>query len=346
MMYVSKTPLRVSLFGGGTDYPEYFENNPSAVLGGTINKYIYTSAVDLAPFAEQRFRVSYRVVEDCNTADEISHPVIREVLKEANYNAPTGFYTVSDLPGSTGLGSSSSFTVGFIQLIQQISNSPFNPYSRAALASQAIRIERDVLGENVGVQDQTHAAFGGLACYDFGYMDYELFCEERHEIVMEQQLIELSDSRMKLLNQSMVLVYTDIQRHASEVVSSQIEQTIKGSNADYLNTMYEMVGEGKNILEREGNDAQALRDLGALLNQSWALKQNLGKGVTNATVNDIYNTGRDMGAWGGKLLGAGGGGFVMFLLTPELIPNFRAEFGANNVIPVEFVSQGSQIQAV
>ncbi|SRR6056297_2976677 len=337
-MYISKTPLRVSFFGGGTDYPAYFETNPSAVLGGSINKYIYTTALDLASISEQKFRISYRVVEDCDSIDDISHPVIREVLRDADYDIPTGFYTVSDLPGSTGLGSSSSFTVGFINLIETLREGGDSLPEASWLTRQAIRIERDVLGENVGVQDQTHAAYGGFARYDFNMIDDELDIQPTYP--------KISRGRMTTLNKSMYLVYTDIQRHASETVSAQITRTRQGSNADYLNTMYEMTRTGQHILENHRNDVSAIKDLGALLNQSWMLKQNLGTGVTNAVVDDIYNTGIDMGAYGGKLLGAGGGGFVMFLLNPYNVPKFRAEFGANNVIPVSFESSGSFVTSV
>ena len=337
-MHISKTPLRVSLFGGGTDYPEYARENPSAVLGGTVDKYIYITALDLAPFAEQRFRISYKVVEDCQSIDEINHPIIREVLRENDYNYPTGFYTVSDIPGSTGLGSSSAFTVGFINLIEQLREGGGVILPASQLARSAIHLERDILKENVGVQDQVHAAYGGFARYDFSMQDDELDIQRR-DVLMPQ-------SRWDLLDQSMFLVYTDIQRHASEIVSSQIEGMKAGSNADYLNTMYEMVGEAEKIFARDGNDYSALKDIGSLLNQSWSLKQNLGKGVTNAVVDDIYNTGIDMGAYGGKLLGAGGGGFVMFLLNPTEVHRFRAEFGTNNVIPVKFTDTGSVVTKV
>lgn len=333
---MSKTPLRVSFFGGGTDYPEYFADNPSAVMGGTINKYIYTTGLPLAPFAEQKFRISYKVVEDCNTVDDISHPVIREVLREMDYDTPTGLYTVSDIPGSTGLGSSSAFTVGFYNLVNAMQGNP--NIGDVELANRAIHLEREILGENVGVQDQVHAAVGGLAHYEFGVTEWGY--------KIDRTPIWMSPDRWRHLNQSMVLVYTKIQRHASKIVSAQIKQTVKGDNGVYLNTMYEMATEGKDILEDSGDHTRAFRALGDLLNQGWLLKQKLGKGVTNADVNDIYNTGIDMGAWGGKLLGAGGGGFVMFLLDPELIPAFQKEFGTNNVIPVSFVESRSTTRAV
>jgi D-glycero-alpha-D-manno-heptose-7-phosphate kinase len=335
-MYISKTPLRVSFFGGGTDYPSYFKNKPSAVFGGTINKYVYTTALPLAPFAEQKFRISYRVVEDVNYLEYISHPVIREYLRLCKFDKPYSFATMSDLPGSTGLGSSSSFTVGFINLISVIEQN-YLP-SRESLALAAINLEQVVLRENVGVQDQTHAALGGLARYDFAWQD--------NQTSISRDRVVLPYDRMQMLNKSMVLVYTSIQRHASKVLAAQEDRTVKGDNNSYLSSMYDMVGEGVTLLESDGDDIDILKQFGKLLNEGWELKKGLSSQISNPVIENIYQTGRDLGAYGGKLLGAGGGGFVLFLIDPDKIVDLEKEFGKNNVIPVEFVNDGSQVQAV
>lgn len=337
-MFVSKTPLRVSFFGGGTDYPSYFKTKPSSVLGGTINKYVYTTALPLAPFAEQKFRLSYRVVEDTDTLDEISHPVIREYLKLCNFDQPYSFTTVSDLPGSTGLGSSSSFSVGFINLISAIVQDGF--MCPQSLALEAINLEQNVLSENVGVQDQTHAAYGGLARYDFSWN------EMNQETNIERDAAEIPYSREVLLNKSMVLVYTAIQRHASKVLGDQVNRTTSGDNDNYLSRMYEMVQEGQQLLATPGDDTEILKQFGRLLNEGWELKKGLSNQISNHVIEDIYQTGRDLGAYGGKLLGAGGGGFVLFLVDPGRISSLEQEFGKNNVIPIEFVNQGSQLKAI
>lgn len=335
-MYISKTPLRVSFFGGGTDYPSYFKNKPSAVFGGTINKYVYTTALPLAPFAEQKFRVSYRVVEDTNSVDEISHPVIREYLKLCKFDKPYSFATMSDLPGSTGLGSSSSFTVGFANLISVIEQD--FPQTSLTLALDAINLEQVVLGENVGVQDQTHAAYGGLARYNFAWKD--------NKTAISRDCVVLPQGRMQMLNKSMVLVYTSIQRHASKVLDAQEDRTVKGDNNSYLSSMYDMVGEGMQLLESDGDNIDILKQFGKLLNEGWELKKGLSSQISNPVIENIYQTGKDLGAYGGKLLGAGGGGFVLFLIDPDKIVDLEEEFGKNNVIPVEFVSEGSQVQTV
>jgi D-glycero-alpha-D-manno-heptose-7-phosphate kinase len=334
-MYVSKTPLRVSFFGGGTDYPSYFKNKPSSVFGGAINKHVYTTALPLAPFADQKFRVAYRVVEDAAKVEDISHPVIREYLKLVGFDTPYSFATMSDLPGSTGLGSSSSFTVGFANLIAIIQNEFLCPES---LALKAIHLEQTVLGENVGVQDQTHAAYGGVARYDFSWRN--------NQTVIERDEAVIPHSRNQLLNKSMVLVYTSIQRHASKVLDTQLARTVSGDNNSYLDRMYEMVQEGMDLLESPGDDKDILQQFGGMLNESWELKKGLGKDTTNHIIEDIYQTGRDLGAYGGKLLGAGGGGFVLFLVDPERITALENEFGKTNVIPVKFVNDGSRVQTV
>ena len=231
-MLISKTPLRVSFLGGGTDYPSYFENNDGGVLGGTIDKYVYTQALPLASFSEQKFRLTYRAVESVNDADEITHPVVRECLKLYNIEQPLSFSTMSDIPGSTGLGSSSSFTVGFINLLHAINNKEITRYD---LAMQAIHLEKDILGENVGVQDQIHAAIGGLSRYKFG------------KDTVSINPINIPGSRLELFNQSMFLVYTNIQRSASAVLDTQEKRTKAGSNADYLKEMYDMTLTGMKI---------------------------------------------------------------------------------------------------
>jgi len=334
-MYVSKTPLRVSFFGGGTDYPSYFRDKPSSVFGGTINKYIYTTALPLASIAEQKFRVAYRVIENAKSVEEISHPVVREYLKLQGFDTPYSFATMSDLPGSTGLGSSSSFSVGFVNLIATLQHEFTCPET---LALRAINLEQNILDENVGVQDQTHAAYGGLARYNFGW--------HNDQMTIGRVSPAISRKRADLLNHSMVLVYTSIQRHASQVLGIQESRTKTGDNNDYLGSMYDMVGQGQALLETDGVDSDILQQFGKLLNEGWELKKRLSNQISNPVIENIYQTGMDLGAYGGKLLGAGGGGFVLFLVDPDTIPQLENEFGNNNVIPVEFVNQGSFIQSV
>ncbi|MEI6099858.1 MAG: galactokinase, partial [Alphaproteobacteria bacterium] len=302
-MWVSKTPLRASFLGGGTDYPSHFRSYPGAVLGGTIDKYVFIQALPLAPIAEQKFRVTYRTTESVNHVNEIRHPVIRETLKLHNWTDPLNIATMSDLPGGTGLGSSSAFTVGFINLIHRMKGIELTRYE---LARQSIHMEQVILNENVGVQDQIHAAFGGLARYEFTGDSFSI------------EPLRLTTRRLSLINRSMILVYTGAQRSASEILNSQEKRTKSGSNADYLREMYEMTKIGATILEAEGDDLAALNRFAELLDQGWKLKRQLGDTVTNSAIDELYVAGKELGALGGKLLGAGGGGFVLFVVDPSL----------------------------
>ena len=328
-MWISRTPLRASFFGGGTDYPSYFHSNPGAVLGGTIDKYIFIQALPLAGFSEQKFRVTYRTTESVNTIGEIRHPVIRETLKHFGWDNPLNIATMSDLPGGTGLGSSSAFTVGFLNLMHRMHGIELTRYE---LARQAIYMEQEILHENVGVQDQIHAAFGGLARYEF--------CGDNISI----EPLRLTTSRLHLLNESMLLVYTGAQRSASIVLESQEQRTKAGANEDYLKEMYQMTRTGASILEAAGDDAAAIVRFAELLDHGWRLKQQLGSGVSNSSIDELYLAGKELGASGGKLLGAGGGGFVLFIAPKLLHPLFADRFGAHNVVAISMTASGSSVQ--
>ncbi|MFT3673427.1 galactokinase [Aestuariivirga sp.] len=328
-MWISKTPLRVSFLGGGTDYPSYFNKHPGAVLGGTIDKYVYTQALRLAAIAPQRFRITYRTTESVNCVDEIRHPVIRESLREYGWAEPLNIATMSDLPGGTGLGSSSSFTVGFINLLHRMRGTELTRYE---LARHAIHMEQEILGENVGVQDQIHAAFGGLSRYEFSGSSFSI------------EPVRMSTSRRDLINRSLVLVYSGQDRSASAVLEAQEKRTKSGANQDYLREMYALTRTGVSILEAEGSDRAALIAFAELLDHGWKLKRQLSHAVSNSTIDDLYIAGKSMGAWGGKLLGAGGGGFVLFIGEQEMASALGARFGRNNVITVRLTEAGSRVR--
>jgi len=327
-MWISKTPLRASFFGGGTDYPSHFRDYPGAVLGSTIDKYVYIQTLPLAPIAEQKFRVTYRTTESVDRIEDIRHPVIRETLKLHGWTEPMNIATMSDLPGGTGLGSSSAFTVGFINLIQRLKGVELTRYE---LARQAIQMEQVVLAENVGVQDQIHAAFGGLSRYEFSGDSFSI------------EPLRLTTQRLNLINRSLILVYTGAQRSASHVLDSQEKRTMAGANADYLREMYEMTKVGATILEAEGDDLAALKRFAELMDHGWKLKRKLGATVSNSAIDDLYIAGKELGALGGKLLGAGGGGFVLFVADPALQPAFEARFGKQNIIPIAMTNGGSTV---
>ncbi|TCK28358.1 D-glycero-alpha-D-manno-heptose-7-phosphate kinase [Ancylobacter aquaticus] len=327
-MWISRTPLRASFFGGGTDYPSHFHSSPGAVLGGTIDKYIYIQALPLSPVAEQRFRVTYRTTESVQRIEDIQHPVIRETLKLYGWTAPLNIATMSDLPGNTGLGSSSAFTVGFINLLHRMRGIELTRYE---LARQAIRMEQDILRENVGIQDQIHAAFGGLARYEFS----------GDTIAIEP--LRLTTSRLATLNASLLLVYTGAQRRAMDALYSQHRRTANGDNRVYLREMYEMTRTGTQILEAGGSDKASVARFADLLDEGWRLKRKLGEGVTNPAIDLLYQQGKALGAKGAKLLGAGGDGFMLFIAEPALHGAFVDHFGAGNVIPIALTDAGSTV---
>lgn len=326
-MWISKTPLRASFLGGGTDYPSYFSDHPGAVLGSTIDKYVYISTLPMSGVAEQKYRITYRTTESVQSIDEIRHPVIREALRQHNYKGALNIATMSDLPGSTGLGSSSAFTVGFINLLNKMRDVDLTRYE---LARQAIHMEQNILKENVGVQDQIHAAFGGLSRYEFTGDSFSI------------EPLRLSSQRMRFLNSSMLLVYTGTQRSASVTLQSQEQRTKSGDNAAYLREMYEMTKVGAALLEEEGDDLAILQRFAELLDHGWQLKRELGN-VSTGAIDQLYMEGKELGARGGKLLGAGGGGFVLFLVDPSLRPAFIERFGAQNVIPIQMTNGGSEV---
>lgn len=330
-MWISKTPLRASFLGGGTDYPSYFRDKPGAVLGGTIDKYVYIQALPLAPFADQKFRVTYRTTESVNDIDDIRHPVIRETLRQFGWADPLNIATMSDLPGGTGLGSSSAFTVGFINLLHRMRGQEVTRYE---LARQAIHMEQSILKENVGVQDQIHAAFGGLARYEFQGDNFTI------------EPLRLTTGRLELINRSMLLVYTGEQRSASTAVCEQETRTSAGLNADYLREMYSMTKLGAAVLEEGGSDIAALDRFCELLDHGWALKRKLSNSVSSSAIDDIYIRGRALGAKGGKLLGAGGGGFVLFIADPSIHADFCRTFGEQRVVPVSMTNGGSAVVQV
>lgn len=327
-MWISKTPLRASFLGGGTDYPSHFMSHPGAVLGGTINKYIYTHALPLSPISEQKFRVTYRTTESVSAVDQIQHPVIREALSYYDWTAPLNIATMSDLPGGTGLGSSSAFTVGFINLLHRMRGIELTRYE---LARHAIRMEQEILKENVGVQDQVHAAFGGLARYEFSGNSFTI------------EPLRMSTRRIEMINQSMLLVYTGEQRSASTVLNVQEKRTKSGVNLEYLRDMYDMTRAGSEILEGQGDDRNALVNFSELLDYGWQLKRKLSDAVSSSAIDNLYKSGKELGAWGGKLLGAGGGGFVLFFVDPILHPLFYETFGADRVVPISMTNGGSMV---
>jgi D-glycero-alpha-D-manno-heptose-7-phosphate kinase len=294
-MIISRTPFRVSLFGGGTDYPQWFRENGGAVIGTAIDKYCYISVRHLPPFFEHHHRIVYSNIENVKTIGEIQHPAVRAIMQEMKVEKGLEIHHDGDLPARSGLGSSSSFTVGFLAALHALEG---RMVRKEELAKEAIRIEQDVIAENVGCQDQIWAAYGGMNRIDFAT-----------DGSFTVRPVILNRERSAELVGSIMLFFTGISRYATEIAGRQIEN-LKARESN-LRTMRSMVDEAEAVLVDPHRD---LREIGELLHQSWMLKRELASGVTNTTVDEIYQAGRDAGAVGGKLLGAGGGGFIVFFV--------------------------------
>lgn len=330
MKFVSKTPLRVSFFGGGTDYPDYLEQFPGAVLGTTIDQFIYIFVLPMSGISQKKYKLSYRMTEEVDTPADFSHPVVRAILTDCNWDRPINIATMSDLPGGTGLGSSSAFTVGFLNVIKSMSNESI---SRQALALEAIRIEHDVLKENVGVQDQIHAAFGGLSLYHLEGSRFKI------EPVLLHQ--EVKDA----LNTAILLVYTGGVRSASMILEEQMKNSKEKKIIKELDHLSALAYEAEQVFRKNDPDI-VLNEIGLMLSDGWKTKRALASAISNTNVDEIYNIGMELGAFGGKLCGAGGGGFFMFLVDRKHQPKFIEAFGENNVVQVKTTDYGSQVSTI
>ena len=322
-MIISRTPFRISFFGGGTDYPVWYKENGGAVLGTTIDKYCYITCRYLPPFFEHKSRIIYSKMEYILNIDEIQHPSMRETLRFMGITEGVEIHHDGDLPARTGLGSSSSFTVGLLHALYALKG--IMP-SKMQLALDSIHIEQERIKENVGSQDQTLAAFGGFNRIDFsGKNDIQV-----QPIIIKPQVLEL-------LQDHLLLLFTGFSRNASEIAGEQIKN-IPHKKA-ILSTMRQMVDEAINIL----NGNNDLLEFGKLLHESWQLKRSLTDKISTPQVDDIYTAARDAGAIGGKLLGAGGGGFILLFARPEIQPKIKEKLSRLLYVPFQFENLGSQI---
>ena len=327
MYIVSRTPLRVSLFGGGTDYPSYFERKPGSVLGFAIDKYIYISLLELPVFSSYRFRASYSRIETVNAASEIQHPMIRALLQHYNINGPLDISAQADLPASSGLGSSSAFTVGMINALSALTAAEKTKYE---MAREAIYAEQTLLKENVGIQDQLHASFGGINRFNFQGSEFSI------------EPIRISGRDLKLLTDWMILIHTGITRRATEVVTEQITKTKTGSLDSTLEAMSALVGVAQKRLEG-GCDESDLRELAKLLDQSWQMKKGLSSSISGSAIDELYSHCLKAGALGGKLCGAGSGGFLLMIVPPEKRHALYDAVGKNNCIDFRIDTAGSTV---
>lgn len=322
-MIITRTPFRISFFGGGTDYPVWYEKNGGAVLSTTINKHCYVTCRYLPPFFDCNYRIRYREQEETKTIREIKHLSVRECLNYLRFRHGIEMQHNADLPAMSGLGSSSAFTVGFLNALYALQGKEATKHQ---LALDAIHVEQECIKENVGSQDQTAAAFGGFNKIEFG-----------GDTEIRVTPVAVNGETLASLQKNLMLVFIGYARNASDVAAAQIQSTPE--KAAELTRMRQMVDEAENILVRE----RGLEDFGYLLHEGWQIKRGLTPKISSPVIDEIYEAARSAGALGGKLLGAGSGGFMLFFVSPELQKRVRERLGKLLHVPFRFEQEGSKV---
>lgn len=322
-MIISKTPFRMSFFGGGTDYPSWYENNGGVVLSTSIDKYCYINVRYLPPFFEHKHRIVYSKIENVKHANRIQHPVVRALLKLSGIRKGVEVHHDGDLPAHSGIGSSSAFTVGMINSLCALKG---KIASKEYLAKQAIFVERHVLKESVGSQDQVAVAYGGFN---------KIIFHNDHNFRVEP--ITLRKEKIRQLQDHFMLFFTGLSRYSSKIAHEQIKNT--GKNNKNLSAMVGMVNCAIEILNSSSN----ITDFGKLLHESWLLKKSLSKRISNSVIDKMYQRALNNGAIGGKILGAGGGGFMLLFVPPEKHNKLRCALKGFLEVKFAFEKDGSQI---
>lgn len=322
-MIITRTPFRISFFGGGTDFPVWYRDNGGVVLSTTIDKYCYINCRYLPPFFNYKHRIVYSKSELVNDIDDIQHPAVREAFRFMNVEKGLELHHDGDLPARSGLGSSSSFTVGLLHALYGLNG---KIVSKKRLAMESIHIEQEMIRENVGSQDQVAVAFGGLN---------KILFKGDHNI--EVIPITLNAGRLNDLQDHLLLFFTGLTRYATDIEEGKMRNIVhKNSEMDELSRM---VDSAIDILNSDGD----LNDFGKMLHESWLIKKSLSPQVSTSHIDDIYATALQSGAIGGKLLGAGGGGFILFYVTPENREALKQRLIHLLNVPFRFDTLGSQV---
>ncbi len=322
-MIICKTPFRLSLFGGGTDFPKYYMKNGGYVVGGTIDKYCYVTARHLPNVFSYKHRIVWSKNETVNKISDIVHPTVQSVFKLLKIKKGLEIHYQGDLQKNSGLGTSSSFCVGLLNSLGALEN---KYYSKKELATKAIFVEQNMLKENCGSQDQIWASYGG-----FNYIQFK----NNGSFLVNK--ISLPEKILNSLNDNMFLVYTGINRFSNDVEKDKLLNIDK--NIKYLDQI-------KNItLEfiKEINNKFSLKNFGYMLNDYWELKKKLSNKVSNIKINEIYKTSIECGALGGKVIGSGGGGFILFCCEKKNQSKLKKNLKKLPIIKFKFINEGSQI---
>jgi len=313
-MIIARAPYRISFLGGGTDFPLWYREHNGAVISATIDKYCYIQARRLPPFFEHKHRIVYSQIELTNSVDNIGHPSVRETLKFLNVTDGIEIHHTGDLPARTGIGTSSAFTVALLHAASILQG---RKVSKAALASDAIHIEQDLIGEAVGSQDQTASAFGGLNRIDF-----------------DNSGIRVKNLATSTLEGSLLLFFTGFQRNATDIEKEKLRRLKDNHSA--FEELYQLVAEGERALNN-------LPEFGKLLHEGWMLKRSMAPNTSSEYIDFLYQKGLNADALGGKLLGAGGGGFLLFLVEPDTQNRVKEAMGNLLQVPFKFESKGSEV---
>jgi D-glycero-alpha-D-manno-heptose-7-phosphate kinase len=322
-MIISRTPMRVSFFGGGTDYPAWYRQHGGAVLATTIDKYSYITCRYLPPFFEHKYSLVYSKIERRRHIDEIEHPAIREVIRYLKITRGLEIHHDADLPARSGMGSSSAFTVGLLHALYALTGRMPN---KRQLATESVEIEQDILKETVGSQDQVLAAYGGFSHVTF---------QKHGDIIVTP--ITVSRERLQELKSHLMLFYTGIKRTASTIADTFVPNLDEKKRQ--LRVMNDLVVEATGIL----NSNEDIRAFGELLHEAWQAKRTLSAQVSNADVDSLIDEARSAGALGGKLTGAGGGGFLLLFVPPERQRALRDRLSKLIHVPFGFDTFGSQV---
>lgn len=320
-MFTTRTPFRMSFLGGGTDFPAYFNEYGGCVLSATFNKYSYVTVRELPALFDYKNQFTYSKIERFNSPDELKHPLVREAMKYIDIDRIQIAYD-ADLPARSGIGSSSSFAVGLLNELHLLKGEKL---SKMELAKEAIYLERVLCNEAGGVQDQLAVAFGGLNKITFDADGYKILP------------VDISYKKKKQFNENLLLVFTGFSHFSGEVAVAQ--QNNIPYKISELNEMKALVAEGEKILV-SGSD---LDDFGKLLDYTWQLKRTLSDKISTSEIDELYSSARKAGALGGKILGAGSGGFMLLYVTPDKRENVSKIFDPSRIIPFEFEDEGTKL---
>lgn len=321
-MIISKTPYRISFFGGGTDYAEYSRHNPGHVISTTIDRFVYLTCRNLPPFFKHNIRLAYSKIEEVNSPKQLHHNSVKSILKFLNLYKNLEIHYDGDLPARSGMGSSSAFTVGLLNSLAQLTGRKFSKYD---LAKNAIDIEQNLSNELVGSQDQISASYGG-----FNYIKFK-----RNNFTVKK--MDMNEKYKNLLDKNLLLFFTGITRTASKIAQTYIRK-IENENLKNLKHIYEITNEGRLLLKRNKID-----DFGKLLHDGWMYKKSLSKLISNSKIDNIYDTALKNGALGGKLLGAGGGGFLLLYVPYKKQRSVKSALKKLIHVPFNFSNKGSEI---